>query len=290
MPHEDARQPDLRPLPAPLADVLRAVNVPSADDGRRFTRPDRRRAIARLLDSSPWRPLHHGRLADVYAHGRLRATDRLLLLSCHIDSLYRKHFARRLSRRELVGTFDNAICNAVLVDLMLRDRLPPNALVAFTGDEEQDSRGAAETIRFLRRSPRELWPRLELVIVLDVTSVAYARRSFTIENAFVRSQPHPGGRLHVPDARALVRRARAALGSRVTYVPAADADPDETWEYDEHDLNCLLLAIPTAPAPGVGHGNWMHDRRGIRVRTASVPRYAAALERLCKGFAAAVIK
>lgn len=286
------RLPNLR---ADFARLLRAMNVPSRDDGRAFTRPQRRDAIRRLLGRRPagapaWRRVHDGPLALVYAHPHLGREDRVLMVSCHIDSLYDDHFASVLAGGhtdgQLVGTFDNSICNAVAVDLMLRGKLPRNALVAFTGDEEEDSRGAVEALEFLQTSDQELWERLEAVVVMDVTGVSFGRRAFTVENVFVERHPMPRQRLVFKDAGAFLRRIKAALpGKTVKYVPASKADPDETWVYDEHDLNCFLLALPTAPGPGGAHDDWMHDAQGIRVRPEDVEGYAAALGEVVAGLA-----
>ena len=76
------------------------------------------------------------------------------------------------------GTFDNSSTNAMAVSLMLEDALAMNVSVVFTGDEEEDSNGAADVAAFFRKLHKKI-----KVIVLDATDMGWGC-AFTIENNF----------------------------------------------------------------------------------------------------------
>lgn len=65
----------------------------------------------------------------------------------------------------MLGTFDNSITNASIVYLMLSRALPRNVIVAFTGDEEETSRGALDVSRFIEDHNLDVLN----IFVLDVT-------------------------------------------------------------------------------------------------------------------------
>ena len=54
------------------------------------------------------------------------------------------------------GTFDNSLTNAMTVSLMLEDALAMNVAVVFTGDEEEDSNGAADVAAFFRKLHKKI--------------------------------------------------------------------------------------------------------------------------------------
>lgn len=67
-------------------------------------------------------------------------------------------------------------------------------------------------------------------------------------------------------------------------VPVLGDDaPDESWTYDEYNLNCFSFCLPTARHPRVRGSDWMESSRGIRVRLARFESYARQLGELCTG-------
>lgn len=266
--------------------LLRALTVPNYDDGKAWTRTDRLQAIHSQLAPTDYAPLHQGPLAWIYARRGFDPRAPFMLLSTHVDSIYGEHFladAPWAPEEDELGTFDNSITNAVSVELMRRGALPPQTLVAFTGDEERTSGGAFEVMRVLGR--RRMRPRLDLLLVLDITGEAPGPHPCTLENVFVR-RTRPDPRLHYfRSRRALAERLRGLLGFEAATI--FDAAGDEAWDYHDYDLNCLTFCFPSRPHPenaGTDDGHWMHDARGLLIRREHASGYAAALARVCGNF------
>jgi len=245
--------------------ILRAVTVPCRDDGERFVDATRMDAIRSLLDGSPWKASHEAGLYTLYAQEGFDRSNAPLVLSTHADSVYGEHFARRWRGRYLLGTFDNAVTNAVAVFMMLRGLLPDRVSVAFTGNEENGMAGARQVAALVRgwSSPR--------VIALDVTGEQFDTCCATIENAFMGRE---GRRDRIGELVGLTR------GLDVGAIP--DGDPDEAHEYARQGLDAMSLCLPTTAAPSQRRNfDWMHDDAGILVRMEAVPCYVEALARLC---------
>jgi hypothetical protein len=263
-----------------LLSILDSVNVPSRDDGTRFLVDDRIRGIRSQLIESRYVELKGQGLSYVYAREDFDVNRGYVLISCHADSVYRIYFHWKFSPDELIGTFDNAICIAILIHLMKTEQLPANVVVAFTGDEEDEARGADETMDDLTD---DLFPDTnpEMVIVLDVTSEGYRTHSYTAENLFAGVDV-PNVELQFDDIHEFIGYVQRIFGQETLIIP--EADPDESWEYDEWNVNCLALCLPTGPPPenaAMLTGAWMHNDRGILVSTESIPAYARALCTLC---------
>lgn len=259
--------------------ILPAVNVPCADDGVKFTSKDRIEVIDSLLRSSGYRPLFSGSLSLVWGQTGFIPDFPTILLSCHVDSVYHKYFHIDVGD-EILGTLDNSICNAVLVDLMLRSALPANVVVAFTGDEEDQSRGVDETMQFLTGTA--VIP--DMVVVMDVTDQGYADYAFTVENLFCKMDSAENPSLSNKAIMRLESLVRSVLGPDTLVITEAAAD--ESWQYDEWNVNCLSLCIPTRPLNSDKqldvHG-WMHSDNGILVKKSSIPAYSKAVSILCSG-------
>ncbi len=245
------------------------LTVPCADDGHRFTSRDRLDRIVTELNRSPYVLLDSRPLAYVYRHQEYDAEKPTILISNHIDSLYSNYFTNDADN-VVHGTFDNSACNAVAVASMVRGMLAPQALIAFTGDEEDESTGADQTMEILRMQGMA-FRALELVITLDLTEEAYGSSHFTIENSFVTSR-HDDSLLRFSRKRKLKRYLRGILGDP-TFVKNAEAD--ESWQYDEYDLNCFSLCLPCAL---LGHD--MHDDSGVMIRKNSLMEFAGALQKI----------
>ena len=269
----------MRSIPA----LLDHVNVASHDDGSRFVETSRLDAIDRLLreEGSPWTLQASGPLFRLYGRSGCPApAAHPVLVSSHADSDYASHHHQPLvSGRELVGSFDNSITNAVVLGLLLADRLPHDAVVAFTGDEERESRGARDVVDHLRDTGRD--PRA--VIVLDVTDDRFYGNAFTVENWFAKG--HAGLPVGEND---FLAHLLAAFDDNVSTVHHDDAWQDESWTYEEHDVHVVSLCVPTAPADSSSsRSNWMHGADGVRVNAGYLPAYADALARLASHLSAA---
>jgi hypothetical protein len=274
-------------------ELLDSVNVPSADNGEFFTRRDRLDQIQQHLEGSPWGCVHQSALFFLYAHHSYIPGQPWLLLSSHIDALY-KQCSHQSREKEWLGTFDNSLTNTLVLEAMLNQTLPPNTLVVFTGDEEDEGRGVQQVMEHLLYR-REWWESLQMVITLDLTAEGFERWAFVLENYFVPDEDSTLCEALKFDSEEDFRGSLQALLEEKYYnadpefgefgfVHSDDAGPDESWEYDEYDQLCFSLCLPCAPAPSLQHEEievWMHHDHGLRVRTEDVERYREALVDLC---------
>ena len=152
------------------------------DNGQRFTNTARLDVIQRLLWNSRYRRVNPQGLFHLYATRPLDQMNRpVVLVTSHVDCAagISRCFCEDAGNNLLRGTFDNAATNAAILSLMLEGSLPDCVLVAFTGDEEEDSHGITETVHFLRSRRIDI----ELAVVLDVTDMGWGERAgFTVEN------------------------------------------------------------------------------------------------------------
>ena len=262
-----ARKPE-----PPIVQILDRVNVSSSDDGRRFCDTTRLDAIEGFLreTGSPWVLQASGPLFRLYGRSAAPRARHPVLISSHVDSSYGSHFHEfLLAAGQLTGTFDNSITNAAVLEAMHADLLPADALVAFTGDEENESQGAADVVAWLRDEGRE--PRV--VVVLDVTDDRFYYRPFTIENWFAN------GRLGLPTTESAFRRhVLGAFDFLVPTVPHEEAWRDESWRYQQEGMHVVSLCVPTAPAETTTRDkDWMHSAAGVRVRADLLDTYVEAL-------------
>lgn len=241
-----------------IIDILKAVTVDCKDNQREFTVRDRINVIESLLAHSSYQPVGRGKLCLIYAK-RLIANRPVILISSHIDCVYDRLFCEEHEDGTLLGTFDNSLTNSCLLYDMLADRLDDNVVIAFTGDEEEDSKGAYEVMRMLRRQKTQI----AFCFVLDVTEEGWQEKChYTIEND-----------LGI-DLETGYEIIRAAKDWEQPYVFVHDAEPDESWDYDEEDIPCLTLCCPI-------YGD-MHSNKGCLARKESLPVYSEAIERLTK--------
>ena len=237
--------------------LLTQINVLNYDNGKKFTRTDRLDAICELLWNSSYRRINANGLFHLYSKVPLsELPDELIVISSHVDCQ------------------NNSLTNAMTVSLMLEDALAMNVVVAFTGDEEEDSTGAADVAAFFRNLHKKI-----KVIVLDVTDMGWREGcAFTIENNFWSDTTGK-----------VVSRLSAESGYPWRFVPSdpyeipayiperyvigQEAEPDESWEYDEHKVECFSLCIPTKGE--------MHSDDGVLVRKDSLAPYMKILSLLC---------
>ena len=254
-----------------LTDILKKISVLNRDNGKIFTDTSRLDVISESLEHSRYinvRP-NERCLFHLYSTKPLETVnENVVVISSHIDCEedITKCFTEILPDGLMNGTFDNSITNAAVLYTMLQNKLPENVLVAFTGDEERDSRGAAQLIRFLRRSG----VAVKCVIVLDVTDMGWDEGAdFTIENNFWSGSI---GRKVTSAAENCGFKWRfvpsdpddipAYIGNR--YVIPFEAEEYEFWEYDENDVQCFSLCLPVRGE--------MHSNRGVYARLKSFER------------------
>ena len=70
-------------------------------------------------------------------------------MSSHVDceAGITECFSREEKDDILKGTYDNSITNTAILALMMEGYLPEQVIIAFTGDEEKESKGAVEITR-----------------------------------------------------------------------------------------------------------------------------------------------
>ncbi len=256
-----------------LSQILK-LTIPCSDNGVCFTQTDRLDSIQAVLSHSEYDILENQSLARIYHHHHFQPDRPTILISTHIDSLYTNYYAT-LRDDELHGTFDNSACNAIVVEEMLADVLPPQVLISFTGDEEDSSQGAIQTVNMLKE--KSIFDHLEMVITLDLTEAHYGTSDYTIENYFVerdnsRSLLRFGGKR---DFKSYIRE----MIPKPVFI--RDADPDESWLYDEYDLNCFSLCLPCQPL-----GENMHEDIGVSVLSESLTGYMRTLQQLSHSISA----
>ena len=242
-------------------DILTAVTVDCKDNGERFTVTDRVAVIEQLLENTAYKLIFRRPLALLYAKRQLREGDRVLLISSHIDCVYGRCFCNDEGDC-LRGTFDNSFTNAAVLWNMLHNDLPDNVVVAFTGDEERDSRGALQVVEALG----EMGVEVSIALVQDVTNVGWESGAlFTIENDLgidiltgyniISSLEKYGGR----------------------FAFKHNALPDESWDYADYGIPSITLCVPV--------GGELHGDAGVLLRKESATEYCNVLSllagRLC---------
>ena len=240
-----------------LKTIINQVTVDCKDDGRRFTVTDRIRVIEDLLKDTDYKLLHKGNLCYIY--GKKPVKDQsVILISSHIDCVYGKLFCQELEGGQMLrGTFDNSLTNACVLYDMIQGNLDENIVVAFTGDEEEDSGGVKEVARIFRN-----WhANIALAVVLDITEEGWnEQRHFTVENDLG---------INIMTGYRIVELLEKYHDR---YGFAHDSEPDESCDYDEEDIPCFSLCIPSL-------GD-MHGRDGVVIRTSALPTYCTVLSEL----------
>ena len=233
--------------------ILDSVTVNSRDNGKQFTDTTRILAIESLLKDSDYELFYKGNLTLLYAKHTPVKGERVVLVSTHIDTVYSHCFCQEKDGF-LHGTFDNSYTNAATIWNMLNGKFADNVVIAFTGDEEEDSQGAIETVCVLGR----MQCTIAFAIVLDVTNEGWEQQAqFSIENDLG---------IDIFTAHRLVELLKP-YNAKYTYMH--DAEPDESWDYDEYGIPCFTLC-----APVLGD---MHSDKGVLLRKESFPAYPEIL-------------
>ena len=258
--------------PAMLFTRIIEMTRPCADDGNAFSQRDRLDYIFASLKCSEYECCADLELAKVFRRPGFDPKSPFVLVSSHVDSLYGNYFSK-IKQHEILGTFDNSATNAVLVDAMVEGILPEQVLITFTGNEEAESRGADQTLEYLNRN--NSLRKLEMVVTLDLTEEYFDQHDVTVENYFVKSD-NAGSSLafaRKKDLRKLLETMLPDCGV------IKNGDPDESWRYDDHNVNCFSLCLPCRIL-----GDDMHDDRGVAVKLDACRNYRDALETVMREF------
>lgn len=249
------------------SELLPLLTVESKDNGEIFTQTRRLEQIKSLLQHSPYEVLYEGKLAIIYGRKDTTLSKARLLVSSHIDTVYDRCFCEE-SDNCWKGTFDNSATNTALVQLMLENKIGDPVLIAFTGDEEIESRGAQEVKRWFHQ---QTWYP-QAILVLDVTNEGWDDAvSFTIEN---------DRGFDLLTAYQIISSIQEA---EQPCVFLHDALPDETWIYgekqspDDRSYPCLSLCLPV--------GGDMHSDAGCWLRKEEPQMYMKILSRLLESLA-----
>lgn len=257
-------------------EILQKLAVVNYDNGHSFVERDRLDAIADILNGTKYKRVNSEGLFEMYSVDGI-LPENPIVISTHVDCVkaITKCFAVSCDNGLLLGTFDNLITNAMAVTLMVENQLSDNVVVAFTGDEEIDSRGTADVIAYMNKNNRQF-----KAIVLDVTDMGWDRGAlFSVENNFWSDE---FGRVTIQACKHCASNwvfVPSDVDDVPNYVPdqnliRVEALCDESWEYDENDVECFSFCIPTKGE--------MHDNSGLLVRCESVDVYMDILAKILK--------
>lgn len=170
--------------------ILEAITKKvTRDDGEIFTDTTRLDYIKSRLEESDYEILLEMPLSVIYKKKNVELPEKIVLISSHVDCVdgIQKPDFKITPKGNYKGTFDNAATNAAIVIAMLENKLAENIVIAFTGDEEVDSRGAKQVIGLLGKNQKKV-----IAISLDVTfdleseeddkMTTYDYASYTIDN------------------------------------------------------------------------------------------------------------
>ena len=242
-----------------ILQLIQKVTVDCKDNQRVFTSKERIKVIKTLLETTSYHPLYEGKLCYIFGKKSVKGQS-TVLISSHIDCVYDRLFYKDHSTEHIQGTFDNSLTNACVLKNMLDDIFQDNVIVAFTGDEEEDGKGAQEVVNMLSQ-----WnTNISTAMVLDLSEEGWERECpFTIENDLGIDifKAH-----HIVE---ILKPYRDIMGF------VHDSEPDEAWDYDEFEIPSFTLGFPI----------WgdMHDEDGVLARKSSLPIYCQVMALLANG-------
>ncbi len=261
-----------------LINVLSEIALLNKDDGERFTVTDRIDRISMLLKESNYKLAESGDLFRLYSKKPIEDMKMkpVIVVSTHIDcqSKITKCFSESVDTGMLRGTYDNLATNAAILSLMHSDSLPENVVVAFTGDEERKSRGAKALVKFLKKNDIAV----RHIFVLDVTDCGWNEEcDFTIENNFWHDDYGKSIVSFAANSDFKWRFVPSDPNDVPSFVPKqntiyVEAEPDESWEYDEKNMNCCSICVPVKGE--------MHSNEGVLMREEGYRNYTEGLRRL----------
>jgi len=279
--------------------IFGLTNALNRDNGAAFTDTGRLKMIEDYLkDSYSYTCLNpDGKFSRIYARGAFLTAKCPVVISAHIDckqkdavdpGIYYPFCRRTPGGKCLQGTFDNAITNAAALLDILDGDLEAEVAVAFTGDEEVNSNGAAEVMRFVKENCRSA--KAVTYITLDVTyDNAWGKAAFTIENNYMSRDDL--GNIWLNDAcfgapgqwKYLPRKSGAFPNSIHEMVRLKEESmPDESEAYSmAENARAFSICIPTDDNE---EDNFMHTDYGIKVRIEDFDNYRKAVAFIANRF------
>ena len=280
----------------------------SRDNGEHFTDTSRPDYIKSRLEKSEYEIFHETALAVIYKKKNVKLGEKVVLISSHVDCVdgIRKPSFKITKKGNYKGTFDNAATNAVALISMLENRFADNVLIAFTGNEEQDSKGAKQVIKFLKKNGRKV-----IAISLDVTFdleneeknglTTYGYASYTIDNLCrnttektAKSLFEMADKLKIPfmvtraddDEEVMDYFADKEKGIADYYAPNLEVEgvayEDEAITYSKNKccIGAFSLCLPTDDR----EENWhMHSDKMIKIKRKSFDDYMEAVVKIANG-------
>jgi len=235
---------------------ISALNIPCTDNGKKFIDNKRVKALEAICKHSEYRLTKKASLSRIYEHKNLDRKKPIIFVSCHIDSIYKKYWnelSNNTGAALIKGTLDNSACVGILAYLVQNNKLPPNVVVAFTGNEEQDGKGAKQVSKYIKKEYKDC--NVKYIISLDLTNDFYNEKHYTIENINGCYQ-----------------------GTLSLMLPEAgiveDAAPDDSWTYKKY-FPCFSLCLPCENI-----GEDMHSDKGVRIKQNSLVVFSDILQLL----------
>lgn len=234
-----------------------SATIPCTDDGKKFICTSRLHLIESTLKDSDFILLKKASLSRIYQHKLLDVELPTVIVSAHIDSVYNSYWTCD-TENEISGTLDNSACVGILLNKIINKELNPQTIVVFTGNEEQDGKGAKQVSRFIKKTDW-LYDTYLYVISLDLTNDFYGTKHYTIENY----------NTDVIKEHCMETLPEAGI--------VTEACPDDSWYYDKQGLACFSLCLPC-----MNIGEDMHSDKGVSIKSYSLTAYSDALGRLIK--------
>ena len=223
--------------------------------------------------------------------------EKIIVISSHVEFKRSTFncFSDESDDEYLVGTYDNSITNAAIITIMKEYKLPPNVVVVFTGDEEEDQ---GEASKFCDYINDELQLKAKC-IVLDVTESGNDIGAiFTIENDCWKKKW--GARIlkwakntdmvwrYVPYKKSRLEKYLIKELVDEEHCSKKITDMDETTTYYEYNgIRCFSLCIPVELMDPEGKyapfHEGMHSDEGLRVRKDAFDNYMNAEDSVAFG-------
>ena len=278
------------------------------DNGKEFTNTERLDYIKEVLEKSNYEIYKEKSLSVIYKKKNVDLPEKVVLISSHVDCVDEiKNPGFEITEEgDYKGTFDNAVTNAAIVIAMLEERLDDNVLIAFTGDEEEDSNGARQAIKFLKKKEKKvigiaLDATLNIESEYDDNISTYDYASYTIDNlcentkkTIAKALFKVADDLNIPY---MVTRAEGEC-DYFNYVDEAEyyekklevedcAYEDEAIKYSKKKccIGTFSLCIPT-DADKLG---FMHSDKKIQVKKSVFHQYIEAVTEISNRIAVLIL-
>lgn len=121
-----------------------------------------------------------------FEHKDVDYSQPITIISSHLDTVFDITYERICPQaidgdenKEIIGTFDNSINNAILIYMALNNLLDSNTILVFTDKEEIGLHGAYKLGDILCKFPNKYKFELEKIITMDVTTPIRSTDKYT---------------------------------------------------------------------------------------------------------------